>query len=185
MSFIVMICSGLPLTAVFSGVAIQSPIQVYESRAELRADNRRSSESKKEFCERNELTTCILSNIYVGATSIVEGASKEVSGFAENAVKTVTGEFYKEGRPFRSIICYLSYAVVILFIGVIWCKIRNAWINLKNGSRWGINIQTIDDFCTTALESKISKREKFNIWFCLLLLNISAEQWLRKRGVKS
>lgn len=185
MSFIVMICSGLPLTAAFSGVAIQSAIQVYGSRAELRADNRRPSESKKEFCERNELTTCILSNIYVGATSIVEGASKEVSGFAENAVKTVTGEFYKEGRPFRSIICYLSYAVVILFIGVIWCKIRNAWINLKNGSRWDINIQTIDDFCTTALESKISKREKFNIWFCLLLLNISAEQWLRKRGVKS
>ena len=74
---------------------------------------------------------------------------------------------------------------VLFFIGVICCKIRNVWINLKNGSRWGVNLQTIDDFCATALESKISKREKFNIWLCLLLLNVSAEQWLRKRGVKS
>ena len=184
MPFIVMICHVLPLVAVASGTAIQTPRQVFEPRAELRAANRWSSEGQNEFCERNELSTCILSNIYVGTTSMVEGASKEVGGFAGKAVKAATGEFYEEGRPFKSIICNLIYGAVLFFIGVICYKIRNVWINLKNGSRWGVNHQTIDDFCATALESKISKREKFNIWFCLLLLNISAEQWLRKRGVK-
>ena len=119
---IVMICLTRPLVADVSETAIQAPHQVFEPRAELRAANRRSSESKNEFCERNELSTCILSNIYVGTTSIVEDVSTEVGGFAGKAVKAATGEFHEEGRPFKSIICYLIYVAVLFFIGVICCK---------------------------------------------------------------